>query len=181
MEILYMLKQSLKTMKNKMKATLIKRDNRWEGVHYILKDEKDWIKASTLSKEKGLSLSLKNCQAIERGYDLDELLKKEIANGKLHPNDGAKKEGIERGIQIALEIFGYKKFSEEDVISIVEKSRETGLTAEYIILTKQQTEWDVEIERSKFIADKSLRNNIKNGFNYTPRLDADGCLILKRI
>lgn len=47
---------------------------------------------------------------------------------------------------------------------------------------RKPTEWDVEIEmeRSQFIVDKSLRNDIKNGFNYTTKLDADGCLILKK-
>jgi hypothetical protein len=30
-----------------------------------------------------------------------------------------------------------KMYSEEEVISIVEKSRETGLTAEYLLLTEQ--------------------------------------------
>ncbi len=30
-----------------------------------------------------------------------------------------------------------RMYSEEEVIAIVEKSRETGLTAEYLLLTKQ--------------------------------------------
>ena len=43
-----------------------------------------------------------------------------------------------------------KKYTEEDVISIVKKSRETGLTAEYLMLTLQpKTEWEVEIVDGK--------------------------------
>lgn len=50
------------------------------------------------------------------------------------------------GYNQALEDNKEKKYTEEDVISIVEKSRATGLTAEYIIQSLQQppTQWDVE-------------------------------------
>lgn len=41
--------------------------------------------------------------------------------------------GIEAGIKETEEIM----YSEEEVIAIVEKSRETGLTAEYLLLTEQ--------------------------------------------
>ena len=45
----------------------------------------------------------------------------------------------------ALEDNKEKKYTEEDVIAIVEKSRATGLTAEYIIQSLQpKTEWEVE-------------------------------------
>lgn len=43
-----------------------------------------------------------------------------------------------------------KKYTEEDVIRIVEKSRETGLTAEYLLLSLQpKTEWEVEFVDGK--------------------------------
>ncbi len=71
---------------------------------------------------------------------------------------------------------GDKKFSEEDVISMIEKSRETGLTAEYLILNNQQTEWDVEVETVP-----ALSNNGNVYYGDIPKLDEDGCLILKRI
>jgi hypothetical protein len=55
-----------------------------------------------------------------------------------------------RGYNQALEDNKEKKYTEEDVISIVEKSRETGLTAEYLMLTLQpKTEWEVEIVDGK--------------------------------
>jgi hypothetical protein len=44
---------------------------------------------------------------------------------------------IEQAKQMEKEQRGY---SEEDVIKIVEKSRETGLTAEYLLLTFKQQE-----------------------------------------
>jgi hypothetical protein len=50
----------------------------------------------------------------------------------------------------ALEDNKGKKYTEEDVISIVKKSRETGLTAEYLLLSLQpKTEWEVEIVDGK--------------------------------
>ena len=43
-----------------------------------------------------------------------------------------------------------KKWTDEDVIRIVEKSRETGLTAEYLMMTFQpKTEWEVEFVDGK--------------------------------
>jgi hypothetical protein len=43
-----------------------------------------------------------------------------------------------------------RKYTEEDVIAIVEKSRSTGLTAEYLIQSLQPpTSWDVEFVNSK--------------------------------
>jgi hypothetical protein len=50
-------------------------------------------------------------------------------------------EQINKAVQEAVK-FGYKlgqekSYSEEEVIKIVEKSRETGLTAEFLLLTEQ--------------------------------------------
>lgn len=128
-------------------------------------------------------LSIKNCQIIELDCDLDELLKKEIANGKLHPNDGAKKEGIERGIQIALEILGDKKFSEGDMSKAWSEGYHrrvdeiNGNELRYFdkfIQSLQQTEWDVEVEM--------VKEHIGSGcYKKYPKSDDEGCLILKRI
>ena len=50
----------------------------------------------------------------------------------------------------ALEDNKDRKWTDADVIRVVEKSRETGLTAEYILLTLQpKTEWEVEIVDGK--------------------------------
>lgn len=128
-------------------------------------------------------LSLKNCEAIERGYDLDEL-----AEDFIRDLFGDNKKEIDlsngiiisfiKGFQKAHELMGDKKFSEDDVISMIEKSRETGLTAQFLILTKQQTEWDVEIVMEDIIHLKNRRGGLANMGK--PKLDADECLILKR-
>ena len=142
-------------------------------------------------------LSLKNCQEIENGYDLDKLAldyyKLVFGNTKSYKD----------GFQKALEILGDKKFSEKDVISMIEKSRETGLTAEYLMLTKQQTEWDVVVEMDidNPCPKCGEKDNVHGNYDYSnitrplintlcnecgtyfspiPKLDADGCIVLKR-
>jgi hypothetical protein len=46
------------------------------------------------------------------------------------------KEEIEQALEMEKQQIE-KMYSEEEVIAIVEKSRETGLTAEYLLLTEQ--------------------------------------------
>ena len=107
-------------------------------------------------------LSLKNCQAIEVGYDLDELAKKEILY-----ND-QKREWWKQGAKYILEILGDKKFSEEDIdkafntgVEMLDSPRRYNDVLEELKKSLQQTEWEVT-------------------FNPDEK-DADGCLILKRI
>lgn len=147
-----------------------------------------------------LKLSLKNCQAIERGYDLDDIFKKEIANGKLHPNDGAKKEGIARGIELALEILGDRRFTEEDMRNAMDRVWEWYNDEEDVecssikdlknkhIQSLQQNEWDVTVvtknsRTGKIIKSESELEWDEDGLcdRAVPIFDADGRLILKRV
>lgn len=93
---------------------------------YILEDAKNNPIGQTFGKFKGKKLSIKNCQEIERGYDLDELV----------------------------------------------------------------NEWNVKIEtQRKVVSSKVIGSNPKikgsgdviKSYETVPKLDADGCLILKRI
>ena len=137
------------------------------------------------------NLSLKNCEAIERGYDLGEL----AMGYDLYENINfvGQTRAYKAGFQKALSILGDKKFSEKDVISMIEKSRETGLTAEYLILNNQQTEWDVVIVTKPFVSVSLIivdfsedtpvdvlnvkKEVVEEGY----ALDEDGCLILRKI
>lgn len=94
-----------------MKAKLIKRE---DGL-YSLYDENGKLIYG--------KLSIKNCQAIERGYDLDDSLSN--------------------------------------------------------FQSLQQTEWDVEIEM-EFVEEEQTGTHLVWG-RTTPKLDADICLILKKI
>jgi hypothetical protein len=145
-----------------MKAKLIKRE---DGL-YSLYDENGKLIYG--------KLSIKNCQAIERGYDLDELAENYgIENGlDLGCFDEVKnsKTDFKSGFQKAIELLGGKKFSEYDMTSIFEygwnqrhyeimdEAELEGIKNRYI-QSLQQTEWDVTFNLEK--------------------LDADGCLILK--
>ena len=147
-------------------------------------------------------ISLKNCEAIENGYDLDELASKtyrEFPTDELqHYNRDTqcfkKRKAFIKGFKKALEIFGDKKFSEGDVLNLIKRSREKtpynfdGKSTEYkfsedeLIQSLQQTEWDVEIEMEPYhdgdFIDDGKTHIIQAKLR--PRLDSDGCLILKR-
>ena len=173
-----------------MKGKLIKKDN----VYYLSHDFKDL--GST--EDCGLlgKLSLKNCQAIENGYDLDELAEKEYL---LHENNeelfgdspdliSAYKAGVWDGLKRMVEILDNKKFSEDDVVEILKlysnhiqiNFEPKGTIQEPNDFTQslQQTQWYVEIVTEKITA------YTEDGLDYKkikPKLDSNGCLILKRI
>ena len=115
-----------------MKGKLIKTD-----VNYLLEDEYGVVVGSTSLKKENLSLSLKNCQVIERDNPTEEYILEVNGDGwDDHSYKGKRK----------------------------------------------QTEWDVEIVEE--CLDKNCDGINKKGECVTtgkPKLDADGCLTLKRI
>jgi hypothetical protein len=142
-------------------------------------------------------LSTKNCQAIENGYDLDELAilctKEEatiVGNQKMA-------QGFIKGFQKALEILGDKKFSIEDIQNVIDSnedclvwvnvSEDGGDIKFYLdedILTEslQPKEWDVEIvmESNLHFGEVVDESYPKDFPLERPKLDANGCIILKR-
>ena len=173
-----------------MKGRLIKTD-----VNYILEDDKRVVIASTSLKKEGLSLSLKNCQSIELGYDLGELAKREYLDG--YDTTELCRAAFKDGFQKALELMGDKKFSEFDITKAFEygwnqrhfdKTDEDELREiqKRFIQSLQQNEWDVEVVMTKEEYTWSPRGEGFEDQTYrdwreVPKLDADGCLILKRI
>jgi hypothetical protein len=141
-----------------MDAKLIKTE-----VNYLLENEEGVIIVSTSLKKLGLALSLKNCQAIERGYDI-EVLSNEYAS-QFEGNNETSDVDFMMGFLKALEIIGDKKFSEEDIIDCWETAHQAGRfeekgiaetnwqTAINYAQSLKQTEWDVEIvmEDSKVV------------------------------
>ena len=139
-------------------------------------------------------LSLKNCQAIELGYDLDELASERLST-RFDENSGYHKfvfvEAYKEGFQKALEILGDKKFSEEDINNAMNwimtqyfefNEQPTTGKREHYIQSLQQTEWDVDILEE--CLDKNCDGINKKGECITtgkPKIDEDGYLILKRI
>ena len=128
------------------------------------------------------NLSLKNCEEVERGYDLDTEVENIVKT--IVPDDRGKDIWYGTSMAVgkqcfkkALEILGNKKFSDEDMKKAIYIAWEGGdLASTHIIKLLQQTEWDVEIVMGDFIG---------IGDKYTPdtkpKLDEDGCLILRKI
>ena len=169
-----------------MEAQLVKREDR-----YDLYDGSGHKIASTLDGA-GNKLSLKNCQAIERGYDLDELL------DNITPKNGtigniSERIGFVKGFQKALELMGDKKFSEDDVRkamgymfeqTAVFGNKVSASDVDRCIQSLQQTEWEVEIEMTKeeYIwtpPGEGFEDQAYRDWREVPKLDATGCLILK--
>ena len=166
-----------------MKGKLIKTD-----VNFLLEDDKGVVIASTSLNKEGLSLSQKNCQAIERGYDLEKEMCK-LVDKKAEQNNtidlNAYGQGCLDTFQTAMELMGDKKFSEADLKKAwsegyhrkVDEINSGKLNYfNVFIQSLQQTEWDVEVETVP-----ALSNNGNVYYGDIPKLDADGCLILKRI
>lgn len=144
-------------------------------------------------------LSLKNCQAIERGYDLDELgmemyRKEKIAN--IH--------SFKVGFQKALEILGDRKSAVKDFLDTwfdvddtligdpvwVDSQGLQVITPKRLNELYQQNEWEVEVEMEDIVGNLHETHYTNPTLSFPkqpiiygerPKLDADGCLILKRV
>ncbi len=179
-----------------MKAKLYKT----EKENYVLVDPTkgtydDGYMLGTSRESQYNKLSIKNCQAIECGYDLDELAEEWCMkpennwsnnNNEVGDNYGSYKEGFQK----ALEILGDKKFTKEDMGRIMVYGYDKSTENEYLsripfdeyIQSLQQTEWDVIIEMEPYHDGDFINDGkthiIEAKLRY--RLDSDGCLILKR-
>ena len=174
-----------------MKAKLIKTGN-----DYLLKEygygETLAITSGTM---EGRKLSLKNCEAIANGYDLDELANKEYLDG--YDTTNLCRLAFKDGFQKALDLMSDKKFSINEVVELTKilisnPFKKCGKTYQELtdsyIQSLQQTEWDVIVEMKKVKDETKIIGSVKgvkgSGHKITtyksvPQLDATGCLILK--
>lgn len=144
----------------------------------------------------GYKLSLKNCQAIANGYDLDEI-KRKLFNRFDGQPDSFTIAAVERTVDIMFESLSDKKFSEEDMENAIEmciklmndKGSEFREHKQTVIQSLQQTQWDVEVVMKNVIDETKIVGAIKGvkgsgnkitTYKQIPKLDADDCLILKR-
>ena len=169
-----------------MKGKLIKTE-----VNYLLEGEGGVVIASTSLKKEGLELSLKKCRAIELGYDLDELAYSSFPNGTYETSEiDLGLDMYKLGFQKSLELMGDKIFTLDDMYTVFIMGRE-GMEDKmnrYVTRIHEPIEWDVEIEMG-YVGECNGNND--NGcfqdssghncgcFKRKPKLDADGCLILK--
>lgn len=150
-----------------MKAKLSKEKD-WYELYRIDEDGKKVTFASTQDYKQ--KLSLKNCQAIECGYYLDDLVEEccihEPRNSQEIREVKLIKIAFKDGFQKALELMGDKKFTEKNVLQafikgvFLEEHENPDLVIEKYLKSLQQNEWEVEILDER---------------------DSEGCLILKRV
>lgn len=96
----------------------------------------------------------------------------------LEQEDGIYKLFQEDSFDIAVDDFntyksGYNKakekykWTDEDVIKIVEKSRETGLTAEYLLLSLSQPKYPIGFEQGNIVNDKTYTSVTRRNDDFT--------------
>jgi hypothetical protein len=162
-----------------MRAKLIKRDDDF----YSLKVD-GIVMATSNGMLVDYRLSLKNCDEIFGAVDVEKLaddyFKSTNENSVLW-----RRIDFKEGFNKAMEL---NRFTLDDIRKAYYVGYEDGKSGatffkQLVQSLQQPTEIEVviEMERSKFIVDKSQRDDVSNGFNYIPKLDDDGCLILKRI
>ena len=166
------------------------------GNDYILYSKDKTVLGITSGTIEGRMLSLKNCQAIDNGYDLDELFDEVDESIDYQEFDFS---SFKLGFKKALEILSDKKFSENEMWNMFYfgdslknkiksgkiENKHMGEIFDDYIQSLQQTEWDVEIvmecPQCKEYGYISECRNVCNKKFIQPKLDADGCLILRRI
>lgn len=131
-------------------------------------------------------LSIKNCDAIARGYDLDELA---IDLDRIHPAKISTEDLIEIfkiGFNKALELLGDKKFNKYDMYDFAEytwkysERTHPEYNEDYF---KQHTEWDVKIKMEPYYDGEFIDDGKTHPIDikWKPELDESGCLILIRV
>ena len=172
------------TTKNKnMKGKLIK-DN--EG-YYALYTNKGIFVSDVNGGSLANRLSLKNCEEIELGFSLVELFDKVDRSIDYHEFDFA---SFRLGVKSVLGLLGDKKFSKNKLLVDFVYFLNDRHFNKYMVDTDevdlyleslQQTQWDVEIEMEENCPyDYTSRCTQGRCDCKKPKLDADGCLILKR-
>jgi hypothetical protein len=178
-----------------MKAKMIKKRDEWYNLY------QDGIGiGSTFEELQGYKLSIRNCQAIEFGYDLEKLVDEYAEEYKFN-----ERIGFRDGFKKALQLMGDKKFSENELRMLFAYGHQIGMNTvlaiqsqhspqpmskpdsdklrDELIQSLQKNEWDVEIvmdEEKEFIFDPAMGISQVHYLD-KPKLDADGCLILKRL
>jgi hypothetical protein len=174
------------TKRNNMKAKLIK-----TNVNYLLEDDKGVIIASTSTKEGNNKLSKQNCDEIFGVVDVEKLAEEFVNDLQVASEtvNRAVKLGYEEGFNKAIELNKDKVFTIEDIRKAYQQGEEDsylkgGLTKtkedNYIQSIQQPTEIEVEIETETKVWE-FISNGEFESFEIIPKLDANGCLILKKI
>jgi hypothetical protein len=144
-------------------------------VNYLLKNEEGVIIASTSTKDGNNKLSKQNCDEIFGVVDVEKLAE-ESWGDKISSPYHAYVDGFNK----AMELNKDKVFSLEDMRKAYEEGYLDEHSFEVVIQSLQQpTEIEVEIEMEDVIQLKKRAGGITNMGK--PKLDSQGCLMLKKI
>jgi hypothetical protein len=185
-----------------MKVRLIKMNVNGHK-HYYLKDQESRTIATTnfpfpepsiiLANSYGITLqklSYDNCEAIELGCDLNELAEKWIDdNGKKWSNNnnevGDNYGSFKAGFMKAIELNAKKEFTVIDLINCWNKALMINEHNSVFTDFLRSIQTNVEIVMSPCVYDDSLggfSTSYQEGMpTEKPKLDHNGCLILKRV
>lgn len=193
--------------------------NTFDGwVHYYLKNSngdtigttKHPFQPETILMAKGrgielVKLSHENCESIERGYDLEELINETFDNMGYHSTvtpheENQFKLGYKLGFQKALELVGGHGFTKLDIVKAFRAGgshtlgshkdfKQTHPNEKEYIQSLQQTEWDVDIVTE--LVGECMGNNDDGCFMDSPghncgclqqkqKLDKNGCVVLTK-
>jgi len=155
-----------------MKGKLIKTGN-----DYLLKDTNGEVLAITNGVTEGKKLSKQNCDEIF-GVVYVEKLADEYANVNGDYDEHYGHIGFKEGFKKAIELNKDKVFTLEDMGNLWDFCvYNKGTFAEFTQPILQPTEIDVEIETEK----TPVKMPGIMVFTKAPKLDSEGCLILKKI
>jgi hypothetical protein len=164
-----------------MKGKLIKLN---VGVGYRLNDEHGDLFASTLQSSK-TKLSIQNCDEIFGIVDVEKLAEEELLKAEKHHkllSPITYKDGIKKGINKAMELNKDKVFTlgqlktAMDMARVMTDGKYVHSGEEIFQFLQQPTEIEVEVVMDKIPADLA-----PGGWDEFPKLDSQGCLILKRV
>jgi hypothetical protein len=174
-----------------MKAKLIK-----TGSDYLLRDMGGNVLAITNGTTEGRKLSKQNCDEIFGVVDVEKLAEYSVqeiteSNTEFYLRD-VYKEFFKDGFDKAMELNKDKVFTLEDMINCWNKALKFQVLrqtfGEYIQSLQQPTEIEVEIEMEKVDYETKVIGAVKGvkgsgdkitTYKTVPKLDSEGCLILK--
>jgi hypothetical protein len=168
-----------------MKAKLIK-----TGSDYLLRDMGGDVLAITKGTTEGRKLSKQNCDDIFGVIDVEKLAEDFAKYHSIYPTAQDDTEyGFKNGFNKAMELNKDKVFTLEDMRNAMDwimtqyfefhEQPTIGRREQYLESLQQPTEIEVEIEMEDVIQLKKRAGGITN--MGLPKLDSEGCLILKKI
>lgn len=173
-----------------MKATLIKEND----FYYLFKDKKiiAELNGHQLKSITG-KLSKQNCDEIFEVVDVEKLAHEFSQNLRGRSNLYAII-GFDAGFNKAMELNEDKQFTRDDVISAIvhhtyllyndgkgyDNGDDNDNRIDYVIAALKQQPTEIEVEITMETISEGLDENAQPKFKIIPKLDKNGCLILKK-